>query len=330
MLMTTKIIEIKNFYKGKKILVLGSSGFIGKNLIKNLNKLDCKILATYNKNKPKIKTKKKIIYKKIDLLNSSTKITNKLFKNVDYVFMCAAVSSGAAVIEKKPLDHLSPNIIMNTRCLEAAYLSSVKKFCFISSSTVYPNLKKKINEHDVNFSFFDKYYIVGWMKLFSEIMCGMYSAKIKKTMQTLIVRPSNLYGPFDKFDPKLSKVIPSLIRKSLKSKKTLKVWGDGKDFKDFLYIDDFIDGLLIAFTKKDLKIVNISYGKSHSLRKIIKIIQKYVNKKLHIQYDKDMPSMIPYRTISNSLIKKKTTWKPIMSIESGLIKTIDWYKENYN
>ena len=78
----------------------------------------------------------------------------------------------------------------------------------------------------------------------------MYSEKIKKPMQTLIVRPSNLYGPHYKFDWKTAKVVPSLIRKVVEKKFTVVIWGNGKDLKDFIYIDDFINALLELFILK--------------------------------------------------------------------------------
>jgi len=312
-----------NFNK-KKILILGGSGFVGTNLIIKLLKYKCKIISTYNTKKPKIKKNKNIKFLKIDLLKNFEK-NKKIFNGVDYVFMCAANTSGADIIEKKPLNHLTPNLIMNSKVFEMAYQAKVKKLCFISSSTVYPNKKNTIFENDVNYKFFSKYYIVAWMKLFSEKMCEMYDSKIKKPMKTIVVRPSNLYGPYDKFDPNLSKVIPSIIRKSIYSKKHLEVWGDGKDIKDFLYIDDFIDGMLTVFKNDKIKVVNISYGKSVSLKKVISLIKKNINDKLIVKHNLTKPSMIPFRKISNNLIKRTSNWYPKIDIETGLKKTIYWY-----
>ena len=78
------------------------------------------------------------------------------------------------------------------------------------------------------------------MKRFSEILCNIYSTKINNPMKTIVIRPGNLYGPYDKFDKEKSKVIPSLIRKIVEKQNPLEVWGDGKDLKDFLYIEDFV------------------------------------------------------------------------------------------
>jgi GDP-L-fucose synthase len=320
---------VKKFFENKKILVTGGSGFLGKNFILNLLKFNCRIISTIHKNKSVIKSKK-IKYFKCNL--TSLKDCKKVTKNIDYVIMCAANSSGAEVMEKKPLVHLTPNVVMNVNMLEAAYEANIKKFLFISSNAVYPNTSKRVSEEDVNNTFFEKYYVGGWMKRFSEIVCNIYAEKIKKIMPVVIIRPGNIYGPHDKFDPKKSKVIASLIRKVVHKQNPLKVWGDGKDVKDFIYVDDFVEGSLKAMMKpKNYSIFNIASGRSVSLKKVIKIILQFSllkNRNL-INFQKNMPSMIPERKISIKFAKNELSWKPKTSLKKGIYKTIIWYKKNY-
>ena len=317
-----------NFFKNKKILVTGASGFVGTNLIERLVNYGAKVTGVIHK-KPIQKKFKNVKYIKADLTTRSKCL--EVTKNVDYIFMCAANSSGANVMAKKPLTHLTPNIIMNTLILDAAYYNQVSKFCFISSNTVYPLTKDAVKENNVNYRFFKKYHIVGWMKIFSEQMCNMYSAHIKNPMQTLIVRPGNIYGPYDKYTKKESKVIAALIRRIYEKQNPLEVWGDGKDVKDFIYIDDFIDGLLKAFKNKTINgPINLASGKSETIRKVInylKIISK--QKKLKVNFIHDMPSMIPYRLISIDKAKKLINFKPKVSLYQGLRKTYNWYGKFY-
>jgi GDP-L-fucose synthase len=311
----------------KKVLVTGASGFIGKNLVLKLLKKNYSIYATFHKNKNLIKNKK-IKYFKVDLRKTSD--CKKITKNIDIVCMCAANSSGAKIMKENPLEHLNPNIRMNINMLEASYVNNVKKFIFISSNAVYPETKKSVVEKDSKYSFFDGYYIAAWMKKFSEIVCEIYSKRIKKKMITLIIRPGNLYGPHDKFDVQKSKVIPSLIRKiHIKREKNLVVWGDGKDLKDFLYIDDFIDALVKCINFVNYyTIINIASGKSITIKKILKILIQLTKKKKIIQYDKSQPSMIPARKININKAKKILKWKPKTSLSSGLKKTIEYYNSN--
>ena len=229
-----------NFYSGKKVLVTGAAGFVGAHLVEKLVGYGAIVRGTIHKNPP-LNPVNGVEYVKANLENA--KECELATEGIDLVFMCAANSSGAEVMTKTPLVHLTPNVIMNSQMLAASYANEVKKFCFISSNTVYPLTDFAVSEEDVTGEFFEKYFIVGWMKRFSELMCEMYAKKISKPMPTLIVRPGNLYGPGDKFKRNESKVIAALIRKASEKENPFVVWGDGEDIKDFLFIDDFIEAL---------------------------------------------------------------------------------------
>ena len=320
---------IKNsFYKDKNILVAGSSGFIGTHLTKKLSELGANIIGTYLNHKytPKLP---KVKYLRADFTNYQDCL--KVTKNIDYVFMVAANTSGAAVIDKTPLAHLTPNVVMNSQILAAAYENNISKFCFISSNTVYPVTDFPVAEDDVNYQFFSKYFIVGWMKLFSEKMNQMYAKHIKKPMKTLVIRPGNLYGPNDKFTWNESKVIAALIRKSIERQDPLSVWGDGNDLKDFLYIDDFILGLLQAFeTIDDFQAINIASSIPVTIKEVLKeILEQDKNNSANIKYDSSKPTMIPKRLINTDKIREKCNWEPKFSLREGLKLTISWYKEFY-
>jgi len=318
----------KNFFSGKNILIAGSSGFIGTHLTKKLSDLGANITGSYFNRVPNNKLSN-VNYIKADF----TKYDDCLnaTKNVDYVFMAAANTSGAAVMEKTPLVHLTPNVVMNSQILAASYENNISKFCFISSNTVYPVTDFPVKEEDVNYKFFSKYFVVGWMKVFSEIMSQMYAKHINRPMKTLVIRPGNLYGPNDKFTWKESKVIAALIRKSIEKHDPLLVWGDGNDLKDFLYIDDFIEGLLKAFEKiDDFDSINIASSIPVTINEILKeILELDDNQLANIKYDTSMPTMLPKRLINTDKIREKCDWKPKVSLRHGLKLTINWYKKFY-
>lgn len=306
----------------KKILIVGGSGFIGTNILKKINKSTYQIYASTFKSKKYLKVKN-VKYIKGNLKNIN--FCRKITKSIDSVIMCAAVSSGAMVMQQNPMFHVDDNVLMNLNILKASSENKVKKFIFISSNTVYPVSKKTMNEKNVNYSLFDKYFNVGWMKIFSEKICQMY----KNKMNILILRPGNIYGPHDKFDPVKSKVIPSLIRK-FEKRKIIEVWGDGNDIKDFIYVEDFVE-IVLKLLKKPFNflILNVASGKSISLRKIINILSdKYKVEKKNIVYNKSKPSMIPVRKINIQKLKVIINFSLKFSIKKGLIKTIEWYKKN--
>ena len=317
-----------DFYKNKRVLVAGASGFVGTHLTRNLVEAGAKVRGTIYR-KPIQREEPEAEFMKADLTRPED--CAAVCKNIDYVFMAAANSSGAAVIDKTPLVHLTPNIVMNAYMLEGAYAAGVKKFCFISSNTVYPLTDFAVKEDDVNYEFFDKYFVVGWMKRFTELMCQMYSEKIKSPMQTLVVRPGNLYGPYDKYTWKESKVIAALIRRAVERHDPFTVWGDGLDIKDFLYIKDFVAGLTLAFEKIDgFDSINIASGTPVSIREVLAEILEASNyESAVLKYDSSQPTMIPKRSINTEKMNSLTGWMPQKTLKEGIKETVAWYKKSY-
>ena len=311
----------------KKILIFGGSGFVGINLAKFLTKKNYNVLCTYHKKKPKIVSNIKFV--KFDLMLDV--FDKKILKDVHSVFVCSANSSGAKIMTNDPSCHFEDNIRMNLNLVTNLKNSNIKKIIFFSSSTVYPDTKKSCKENDINYKFFEKYNFTGNGKLMIEKMYELYTSQLQKKIDLLIIRPSNLYGPHDKFDKEKSKVIPSLIRKAVESKKTLKVWGDGSDIKDFIYIDDFINLTYKLFKlKKKFLIVNVCSSKPVALMKVIFEIRNQVNQNLKIIFEKSNYRMIPVRKISNKLLKNIINFKLNFTMSQGLAKTIEWYKKNKN
>jgi GDP-L-fucose synthase len=317
-----------DFFSGKKVLVAGAAGFVGTHLTQRLVSSGAIVRGTIHNSNPLLEING-VEYVRTNL--ETTIDCDLVTKNIDYVFMCAANSSGAEVMTKTPLVHLTPNVIMNSQILAASYANNVKKFCFISSNTVYPLTDFAVSEEDVTGEFFEKYFIVGWMKRFSELMCEMYATKVNKPMPTLIVRPGNLYGPFDKYKKKESKVIAALIRRAFEKENPFEVWGDGEDIKDFLFIDDFIDALLETFPRtSDFDIFNIASGVPITIKEVLKhIIDISNNGVIEVNFDTTKPTMIPKRMIDISKINKLIGWYPKTSITQGLKLTFDWYANTY-
>ncbi len=315
--------------KSKRVLVTGGAGFVGANLLKKLIEIGCtNIKSTFYKNEPLIKDKN-IKYVQCDLTNSND--CQKVVKDVDYVVMCAANSHGAAFIEKEPLSLITPNVIMNSLMLEASYKKEVEKFIFISSNTVYPVVDYPVKEEEMmNGDVFEKYYTVAWGKRFSEIMCKIYATKIKNPMKTVIIRPSNIYGDYDDFEWETSHVIPALIRKVVERHKPIEVWGDGNDIKDLIYIDDFINGLLmVANNIEEFMEINIGTGEGNSIKNALKImleVEKYED--VNIVFNSSKPTMIPKRIINIEKAKNVLGFKVKISLKEGIKKTIEWYKKN--
>ena len=312
-------------FTGKNVLVTGGAGFVGSNLVKRLLGLGANVRATLHK-KDMVIQDDRIEYIKCDIRNPED--CKLVCQGVDYVFLCAANTSGAAVMEKTPLVHLTPNLIMNALMLEAAYAADVKKVLFISSNTVYPDYDHPVREDEVTNEFFEKYFIVAWMKRFSELMCEMYSTRIAKPMQTVIVRPANIYGPHDDFEWETSHVLPALIRRVVERHNPVNVWGDGLDVKDFIFIDDAIDGFILAMERLgNFDVINIASGQQYILRDILaSIIRIDGFENAMVVFDASKPTMIPKRLIDPTKAKRLIGFEAKTGMEDGLKKTIAWYR----
>jgi GDP-L-fucose synthase len=314
-------------FKDAKVLITGGAGFVGTNLINRMLKLGAQVSATIHHKAPQIDDPR-VKFIKCDLLKPED--CDRAALGQDYVFMCAANTSGAAVMATTPLVHLTPNVIMNVSMLDAAYKAGVKKFQFLSSNTVYPLTDTPVKEEDCVNAFYEKYHIVAWMKRFTELVCEMYATKIAKPMKVCVVRPGNIYGEYDDFEWATSHVIPALVRKVAERQSPLEVWGDGKDLKDFIYIDDFIDGMIAAMEKIDsYDPINIAGGNSVTVRDVLAHLLKaegYEN--AEIKYLTDKPTMIPKRLIDISKARRQLGFEPRVPIAEGLARTLAWYKAN--
>lgn len=318
-------------FNGKNVLVAGGTGFVGINLINRMLSLGANIRTTVHRKAPVIMDER-IDYVTCDLLSMDD--CRKAVADMDYVFMCAANTSGAAVIAATPLVHVTPNIIMNAQLMEAAYFAKVKKFVFLSSNAAYPPSDDRYVREDEMFNAdpYDVYFGVAWMKRYTEILCRMYSQKLKTVMPCVVVRPSNIYGPYDDFDPATSHVMAATIRKVVERQNPLKVWGTGDDVRDLIYIDDFIDALVLAAEKIDTyDPVNVGLGRGYSVKQLLAMLMEIEGcPDLHLEYDVSKPSMIPIRLIDVSKAERLLGFRATTDVREGMLKTIAWYKSTGN
>ncbi len=318
-----------SFLKEKKVLVTGGTGFVGVNLINRLLSLGSVVRATLHI-KASVINDERIEYVACDLTRMEDCKT--VVEGIDYVFHCAANTSGAAVIEKTPLVHVTPNIVMNAQLLEAAYFARVKKFLWISSSTGYPPTgDRPVREEEMlNGEPDEKYFFVGWMKRYTEILCRIYSEKLKEPMQTVVLRPTNIYGEYDDFNFATSHVFAAMIRKVVEQHDPIEVWGTGEDVRDLIYIGDFIDAMILAMEKISFYCpVNIGFGKGYSVKELLQMIMEADNyTDARIVYNASGPTTIPIRLVDTTRAETILGFKAKTELKEGIRKTLKWHKEN--
>ena len=313
---------MKNYFKNKKILIAGGSGLVGTNLLIKLIDLKAQVEASYN---TKIQAKEHSkFYKKYNFLNK--KDCHRATKNKDIVYICAVKGSGIKKIRENFFTNIQDNLLLRLNILEACKKNRVKKIIWVSSSTTYQSYNKKIKEKDLdlNKNPYDIYYGIGWTYRYLEKIFNYFQNYFN--MDIKIIRTSSIYGPYDNFNLQTSHVIPALIKKSFDKKKIIEVWGNKKVTRDFVYISDLINFLLsITMINKKLEPINFSHGKPTTIETLAKKISYLTKKK--IKFKSKQYSSASYRVLNNQLannIKKIDR----TNLNDGLIKTIDWYKNN--
>jgi nucleoside-diphosphate-sugar epimerase len=310
-----------------KILILGATGFVGRNLAEKLYKEGYTNLRNHG------------FTRKLEGFGESVqgdlrddKFVEEIMKGVDVVYHCAASTSNAVDTIYAPLLHVTPNVIINALTMEKAYKEGVKKFIFLSSSTIYPESgERAVRETDnIYESIYKTYYPVGWMKRYAEVLCKMYSEILINPMQTVIVRPANLYGPHDKYDLDKCHVTPASIIKIATRLNPIPVWGDGTEIRDLLYVEDFCEALQLIMEKEDAhEIYNVGSNKGYSVNEVIEYLKEIEGLESPIDYVNNKAPMIPKRLIDSYKIFYTLGWEAKTSIKEGLEKTIKWYKSEY-
>ena len=311
--------------KKKNILILGGTGFIGRNLVETLSKnKNLNIFATYNKrNNFYCKNVKWI---KINLKNKNK--IDEVLKNKDTVIQAAAITTSSKDVVNKPYIHVTDNIIINTLLLRSSFENNIKHFIFFSCTVMYNTSNLKHSETSRNLIKENSpYYGVGSMKMYIEKQALFYS-KLNRTKFT-ILRHSNIYGPYDKFDENTSHVLPNFIKKAMNNNKVFNIWGNGKSVRDFLHINDLISCVKILINKQKLsyQVFNVGSDKPINISKLAHIVLSILKKKKLIKYIKTKPAIENKIMINTSKIKS-LGWKPKYSLKQGIEKTINWYKKN--
>lgn len=310
----------------KKILILGASGFIGQNLYLYFKKKNYKVFGTYL-NKPVKNSNKKNVFKcNLANYNEINSISNKI-KNIDVIINAAAITSGAKDIINSPHIHVNDNAIINSNITKLSFEKKIKHVIMMSCSVMYPSSLKKLKETDhQDFQrIYPKYFGGAWMKIFMEKNSEFYSS-LKRSKFT-VIRHSNTYGPYDKYDLEKSHVFGATIAKTMNAKKTIKVWGEGTEIRDFLYIDDLCRFIEMAIKKQNnnFEIYNVGSGKGISIKNLVKKVIEKSKKKLKIVYEINQPTLKTNIVLDCSKAQKDFNWKPKTSLEEGIVKSINWY-----
>jgi nucleoside-diphosphate-sugar epimerase len=315
----------------KKILICGATGFIGKNLLLHfLQEPDYEIYATHYRAEPLKEFAKNpsIQFLKADLTRKEE--VEKVVEGMDILIQAAATTSGAKDIVTRPYLHVADNAVMNSHLFRAAYDFKIKHVVFFSCTVMYREQTEPVKEEDFDYQIVEKYYGVGWTKVYLEKMAEFYS-RISPTKYTAI-RHSNIYGPHDKYDLEKSHVFGATVAKVMNAQEgKISVWGDGSEERDLLYVDDLVRFTDLVLKKQEcpFELLNLAYGQSISVLDLVKKIIQYSGRNLQIEFDRNKPTL-PYKlSINSECARKRYGWSPQISLDEGIQKSLEWYEKYY-
>jgi len=316
-------------FEDRLVLVTGGTGFLGRAVVAALLDRGARVRATHLTREP-VLDHPRLEWIRANLVEESD--CRAATAGADFVFHLAAVTSGAADIVARPLIHVTPNVVMNARLLEAAYGNAVRKFLFVSTGAVYPPRgDHPLSEDDV-FSGepADVYFPAAWMKRYAEVLCRTYAEELSPTMATVVVRPSNVYGPGDKFDWQRSHVTAALIRRVVERHRPIVVWGTGDDVRDLIYVDDFVAGALAAFAADQPHLtVNIASGEGHTIRDILRTALDVDGfDDAEVTFDPSRPRTVDKLTFDVGKARQTLGFEATTPLPEGLRKTIAWLRAN--
>lgn len=309
-----------SFYRGKNVLVTGGTGLIGRPLVEMLVQLGAKVTIASLDDPKRAPTN--VIFKQADLRELSNCIN--LCKDQEIVFQLAGVKGSPAMTAKRPASFFVPTITFSINMMEAARRCGVERFLFTSSVGVY-SPAEVFYEDDVWKTFpspNDRF--AGWAKRMGELQAEAY--KIEYNWDKIsIVRPANVYGAYDNFDPNNAMVIPSLIKRAIDGESPLTVWGDGSPIRDFIHAHDVARGMLLAIEQGINEPINLGSGTGVTIRDIAEIVAANVpNAPVKLLWDTSKPSGDAKRLMDMTRAHGYG-FKSEISIEQGIKDTISWY-----
>lgn len=308
--------EVLKSFKGKNALVTGGTGLIGRQVVDLLCSAGANVKVV---SMDRIKLNEKAQYSLRDL--TSFEACKEVTKDMDFVLHLAGIKGSVEVAKSKIASHFVPTLMFNTNVLEASRLNRVQKVVYTSSIGAYENAEvMRESAYHLDSVPMD---FAGWAKRMAELQ--IYAYKVQYGMENFaIVRPSNVYGPGDSFDPASAMVVPSLMYRIYHKEDPVLIWGDGTAIRDIVYSRDVAEGIILALyhgTKAGF--VNLGSGKGYSIRELVETLHSFID--FNYKFDITKPAGFPKRVMDISLARELIDYNPTTSLVDGLKETWDWF-----
>lgn len=310
------------YYDNKKIVIAGGGGFVGSHVYIKLKKFKCKIFVPRTQDGIDFRNKDHCI-----------KYFNKI--KPDIVINCAANQGGVGYHGGKQANLFMDNIQMGLFLMEISCKANVKKFINIVAGCSYPGYleKDELNENDYwNGELHESIFSYGFPRKAS-VAYGLALQK-QYNFNSIHLVFANMYGPGDHFNFSQSKALPALLRKFYEAKKNkapqVEIWGSGRPIRDWLYVKDGADAILVAGEKYNkVEPLNIATGVGISIKNLAETIRDIVGFKGKLVYSPNKPEGALKKTLGVKKMKKELNWIPKTSIRDGIKETLEWFGKNY-
>ena len=312
--------EVLKSFSGKNCLVTGGTGMIGREI--------AILLANAGAHVRVVSLDKVIIHKSIEHVYGDLTdfdFCKEQTRDMDCVFHVAGIKGSIKVTVENPASFFVPLLMFNTNVLEASRLNKVSRLVYTSSIGAYSTAEIYIeSEEEDQLPPMDMY--PGWAKRMAEMQIQAYKTQYGLENYS-VVRPCNVYGPGDNFDPENAMVIPTLMSRIHNGEDPVIVWGDGSAIRDFAYTRDVAEGTILALHHgTGGRYVNLGSGVGVSIKELVEGLHSFLD--FNYEFDTSKPAGFPRRIMDITLAKKLIDYNPSMSLEDGLQETWKWFLEN--